>query len=147
MSEKNIEATMNEALSGDNLKNALDFAKYLKAKGMDVNGAEVSYNGKTVCYMHMDGGNDYPSPWTIWSGECNYTRENENIPLDASMKEIAWANVNICGKCGGGCAPGTTKTIFGKEFENVCSSDMAFYQPNSETLEVVKKLLEMKMLE
>jgi len=144
MTEKCVETVMKENLSGDNLKNALEFAKYLKTNEMTVNGAEVSYNGKPVCYMHLDSGTDYPSPWTIWTSSGGYEKEHQDIPLCEDMKKIAWTNVNICGKCGGGCQPGSTKVIFGKEFENVCSSDMAFHVPSSEALEVIKKLIEMK---
>lgn len=137
---KNI---FNDSLSGEALKNALDFAEYLKANEMTVSGSEVSYKGKVVCYMHIDGGKEYPNPWTIWT-EGDYSHEHINVLMDEHMKEIAWANVNICGKCGSSCAPGKRKMIFGKEFDNVCSADMAFHIPNAEILDCIKKLLEMR---
>ena len=64
--------------------------------------------------------------------------------MDEPMKEIAWAHINICASCGGKCSPGKGKTVFGKEFDNVCNADMAFHVPSAETLECVKKLLEMR---
>ena len=97
---------------------------------------EVSLNGKTVCYLHIDGTENMPGPWTIWT-EGDYS----DFPLDENMKEIAWANVSICGKCGGDCAPGSRKTILGKDFDNVCYAVMAFNNPDAKTLECVKKLL------
>ena len=143
MSNQKTEDIMNNVLSGDVLKNALDFAAFLKENELTVNEAEISYQGKAVCYMHLDGGEDYPSPWTIWT-EGDYSCERKDIPVSEPLKEIAWANVNICGSCGGICAPGTRKTIFGKDFDNVCNADMAFYKPDAEALECVKKLVEIR---
>jgi len=145
MSEQRIEEIISNVLSGEALKNALDFAEYLRANEMIVNGAEISYNGKPACYMHLDNSEEYPGPWTIWT-EGNYSGEHKDIPMDKHMKEIAWANVNICADCGAVCSPGTLKVIFGKEFDNVCSADMAFYTPNADILECVKKLLTMRKL-
>ena len=59
------------------------------------------------------------------------------------MKEIAWANVDICGNCGY-CAGGTRKTIFGREFDKVCITPMSFLSPDDETLACVKKLIEIR---
>ena len=143
MSEQKIENIINNVLSGDALKNALDFAEYLNANKMTANGAEISYQGKPVCYMHLEGAEDYPGPWTIWT-EGDYRSEHEDVPMDDNMKEIAWSNVNTCGDCGGDCSPGKSKLIFGKKFDNVCNADMAFYIPDAETLKCVKKLLEMR---
>jgi len=138
-----LKQTINEVLSGEVLQNALDFVEYLEVNEMVVNGAEISYKGKVVCYMHLDGAKEYPSPWTIWT-EGDYSSEHENIPLSDQMKKIAWAHINNCEDCGAGCTPGQRKVIFGKAFDNVCNADMAFYIPDVETLECVKKLLEMR---
>ena len=64
---------------------------------------------------------------------------------DEEAKEIAWNHINYCGKCDK-CSPGTNKIVFGKKFNNVCSSTMAFGNPNRDTLECIKKLLGMKMI-
>jgi len=145
--EKKMSKQMiNEALSDDILKNALDFTEFLEKNEMKVNGSEISYKGKAACYMHLDGAKDYPSPWTIWT-EGDYSSEYEAVPINEQMKNIAWANVNKCGDCGTKCKPGNHKVIFGKEFDNVCSADMAFYKPDAQTLECVKKLLEMRKYE
>ena len=150
MSEKNIENlyakienSFNEILSGDELKNALDFVQYLKENDLIFNEGAISYKDKAVCYMHLDSGKQYPSPWTIWT-VGDYSSEHKNVPLTEHVKEIAWEHINTCDDCGAGCSPGTRKSIFGKEFNNVCSADMAFYVPNTQTLECIKKLLEMR---
>ncbi|MCL2593472.1 MAG: hypothetical protein FWD82_08935 [Defluviitaleaceae bacterium] len=126
-------------------QSVLDFKKYLEENEMTINGAEVSYKGKVMCYMHIGEGTEMPDPFTIWT-DGDYSRELDNFKISDEMKEIAWANVNTCGSCGGNCSPGKLKTIFGKEFNNVCSADMAFYMPDAKSLECVKKLLEMRKL-
>jgi hypothetical protein len=140
-----IEDLINDVLSGNTLKNALDFAAFLRVNEMIAGGdhGEVSYKGKCVCYMYLDGNAQMPGPWTIWT-EGDYSNEHKDVPMDEHMKEIAWANVNICGSCGGNCSPGKRKVILGKEFDNVCNADMAFTNPDAKTLECVKKLLKMR---
>ena len=134
-------------LNGETLENAMNFAKFLEENDM-IAGCEhgaINYRGKCVCYMYLDGSAERPGPWTIWT-DGDYSCEREDIPLSDHEKDIAWANVNYCASCGGSCSPGTRKVIFGKAFDNVCSADMAFYVPNADTLECVKKLLIMKKL-
>ena len=140
-----LENIIRNALTGDALKNALDFAEYLEENEMAAGGehGEVSYKDKCVCYMFLDGSEQKPGPWTIWT-DGDYSVEHKDVLLDERMKEIAWANVNFCANCGGDCSPGKNKVIFGKEFENVCNADMAFYIPDAEVLACVKKLLEMR---
>jgi len=146
LTNQSIVDIMNNCLSGDELKNALDFAAYLEANEMIVNGAERSYKGKPVCYMHIDAAREYPGPWTIWS-EGDYSSEHADIPIDQHIKEIAWAHINTCGDCPAGCSFGKRKAVFGRQFDNVCNADMAFHIPNAQTLECVKKLLEMRKRE
>jgi len=124
-------------------QNRLEFLEYLKNSDMTIDGATVSYRGKVVCYMHMDDGTDYPSPWTIWT-DGDYSMEHKGVPLSGRMKEIAWENVNKCDNCGNGCTPGTNKAIFGKRFDGVCGASMAFYIPQGETMECIKILLEIR---
>ena len=142
-----FEGYVNHVLSGDTLKIALDFAAFIKANDMIAGGehGEVSYRDKCLCYMHLDGDEQAPGPWTIWTGG-DYSKELEDVPIDERTKEIAWAHINHCASCGGSCSPGTRKVIFGKEFENVCSADMAFYLPDTETMECIKKLLRMRKI-
>ncbi|MCL2081100.1 MAG: hypothetical protein FWH16_03265 [Oscillospiraceae bacterium] len=148
MSNIKIRGIINEFLKSDTQKNALDFIGYLDANEMTAGGEHgaVSYKGKCVCYMYIDGSEEKPGPWTIWT-EGDYSGEHDDVPMDGRMKEIAWANVNICGSCGGKCSPGSRKVIFGKEFDNVCNAVMAFYVPDAAALECVKKIFEIKKRE
>ena len=148
--QKKIEDIINETLKGDIQKNALDFVAYLRASDMTV-GEEhgiIKYKGENVCYYHFDGGSEYPSPWTVWS-EGDYNKEHLEIPLEEKQKEFVWKYaINNCGNCGSGCHPGSTKTIFGKEFENVCNAVLNFYVYGGETdiecLECMKKIINIR---
>jgi len=68
--------------------------------------------------------------------------------LEESLKEFARANVRICkGECGCPNWPrGGNQTVFGKEFEGVCSSVVTFHNPDAEALEKIKKMMEYWML-
>ena len=149
MSDKNINAQFEDFikkfLKGDTQKNALDFAVFLKANDITTgeNHGTLIYKGDVLAWMHMDGKPDMPGPWTIWPDLTGTVPDG--FVFDDAMKEIAWKNVNICASCGSNCTPGSRKTIFGKEFDNVCGAILAFTDPHFETLECVKKLMEMRI--
>jgi len=138
-----------ETLAGDTQKNALDFAAFLKASGMTTGEGHgmveghsmVMYDGKVIAYMHMDGKPDLPGPWTIWPSWKQTVMDG--FILDEATIAIVHANVNICSNCARNCARGSTKTVYGKSFDNVCGAKLAFTDPNPETLKCVKTLLEM----
>ena len=133
-------------LSGDTQKNALDFAAFLKANDMVVaeNHSQVLYSGKTLAYLHMDGNAEMPGPWSVWpEGDFSITPHNYN--LDEHIIKSAWKHINICDKCCQSCAPGSNKTLFGKEFEGVCGSVMVFTDPSGADLMCLQKLLLMKV--
>ena len=160
MSKKMFEDTINELLTDEAKKNALDFVAYLRANEIapqGSSGCEVfSFQNKPVCVVFVNGAEEIPGPWTIWhSGYDPKYSPNEipdgedadkigltDISVDEQLKRIAWDHVNICGRCGCGRQPGRHTTIFGKEFDNVCTSTLAFTNPDVETLQYVKKLTE-----
>ena len=155
MAEQKIEDFINEVLTGDAQKNALDFAAYLRANEMLFERGKgywegklywlIKYKNKYVCFI-LIGTEEKPGPgpWTIWSDDSS-SNWFEDFPLDERIKEIAWKNVDFCGNCGG-CRSktGTRKTIFGKEFNNVCRTTMRFIDPDVEALECVKKMVELR---
>ena len=138
-----LESTIKSTLTGDLQTTALNFASFLSENNLTFKDGAVRHQDKVICYMHLDNGEEMPSPWTIWT-EGDYSSEPASAPLTQHTKETAQANVNICASCGGSCNPGQQKVIFGKTFENVCSADMAFYRPSAETLECIKHLLLMR---
>ncbi|MDR2570359.1 MAG: hypothetical protein LBD23_08700 [Oscillospiraceae bacterium] len=139
---KSFEEIIISTLSGDTQKNALDFATFLKANDMIVaeNNSQVIYMDKTLAYMHIDGNSEMPGPWTVWP-DGDFSVVPQGYDFDDAMKKIAWAHINKCGKCGGTCAPGSDITLFGKVFDGVCNSVMAFTDPSDKALVCLKKLL------
>jgi len=145
-----FEDEINSKLSGDMQKNALDFVAYMRAAGMTSNTEHSNafmYRDEWVCIVCI-----YPDDngigWTIFDNPlCG--RKHADFPVDEDLKEFARAHVNICGHfasegkvCGCGSQPGSRKTIFGKEYDNVCTSEVAFRNPNGEVLEKIKQLIE-----
>ena len=146
MSKKKIEDVINETLKDEAKKNALDFIGFLRSKGIPIeesdNYWEVKYKDRGLCYIWIDGSVNKPGPWTIWTNG-----DYERFPVEERIKEIAWANVNPCGNCGASCSPGSNKTIFGKYFNNICNSVMAFTNPESIAIECAKTLVEIRISE
>ena len=143
---KTMDEIIKEAnLKGDSLKSANDFALFLKDEGMLAGGihGSITHNNKSICFMHMDGSNEVPGPWTVWP-DGEYSEDTSDLTLSDDEKVIVWENINICGECGGKCAPGSTKTIFGKQIDNVCSAPLQFCDPKGETLKCLIKILKAK---
>jgi len=143
VSARTFEEMIKNTLTGETQKNALDFAAFMVANGMTTgeNHGTVVYNGKVLAWMHMDGKQDLPGPWTVWPDLIGTMPEG--FDFDDNLKKIAWKNVNICASCGSDCAPGSKKNIYGKEFENVCGAILAFTDPDAETLKCLKRLMEL----
>ena len=99
-----------------------------------------------MCDIHLTGDySGYPGPWTIWI----YWTQPEIVPNDERFMEIVWANIDHCINCVGGnnewCKSDIKKkTIFGRDFDNVCQAAIAFTDPNAEAVECAKKLIEMR---
>jgi hypothetical protein len=105
----------------------------------------VQYKGKAVCWLHVDGTDELPGPWTVWvDAFLGPDGEQKGLALPDCVKETAWAHINLCGSCGGNCAPGSTKTLFGKTFDKVCGVEFAFTDPDAGVLDCIKTLLTAK---
>ena len=148
MSEQKVYDEINEFLTGETLKNALDFMAFLKENEMIAGGhhGEVSYKNNSMCFLYFGTGLEFPAPWTVYI-EGDYNAIYNDFAVDERVKEIAWANIHSCGSCGG-CRPGKTVSIFGKEFKNVCcNAQLAFCKPVIETLDCIEKILKMRKRE
>jgi hypothetical protein len=110
------------------------------------------YLGECICFTVTDNdGNFY-----VFSGHgetnlCNGSYET--FPIDESMKEFVWSNVNPCWhfktdgqRCGCGQQPGLNFTIIGKKFDNLCNCPIAFNNPDAETFEKIKEFVESSKL-
>ncbi len=157
---RKIDDVINSLLNDDERRNALDFTAYLKSKGLTLDESEqyweVKHNGRTVCAVWVDGSDNIPGPWTIWSAEepdsWAYWSSGEEsgkrvyAVVDERTKKIAWANVNICGKCGGCDKPGgTRKNVLGKDFDGLCNATMQFVNPGAEAIACAKKMVDIRM--
>jgi hypothetical protein len=86
-----------------------------------------------------------PEGWVVWSDDSD-SNWYADAPMDEHMRKIVWKNVDICGNCNpcSSCAGGSRKTVFGKEFEHVCRTTMRFDNPDAETVECMKRLVELR---
>lgn len=157
MSNQKIENFIGEVLTRDTQKNASDFFAYLMESEVQFERGKgywadklywmIKYKNEYVCFVLINGGEDKTEPdgWVIWSDDSGSAWFEDSSLLDEHTKEIAWKHIDICGNCGGCKNPGGShKTIFGKGFDNVCITTMRFDNPDTGTVECVKKLVELR---
>lgn len=141
-----IEDTINAKLTDDTQKNALDFITFLHENdlSLDSNGdgegwAVGGIVGNSIGFMFINGVAQMPGPWTIWFNSCDF----DSSQADDKLKEDTWNHASKCGKCHSGweTCGGGDKTIFGREFERLCHSPLMFTNPDSNTLDSVKRLI------
>lgn len=145
MSEQiKIEDVINETLTGDTQKNALDFVAFLRT-----NDHSIEWDGTWWCVQYKG---DCPILLGINTGGVkfgalfNYSNFGSDNSVDDDLREVAWGHVQMCRhfesdgkKCGCGDQPGLV-TIFDKEF-NACKSPLTFIDPNAKTLDKIKQLI------
>ena len=148
-----LEDVLNDYLDGDNLKNALDFAAWLRANKMapqyisgNLSGGmgmawSVIYGKKEnranrVCHIKL-----YNNSWHICpSGD--YYDDFKNI---VELETMITSNLHPCTVCGHNCNSGMGQTMmfFGKEFNKICGGfTIRLCNLNVADLEKVKKVLE-----
>jgi len=106
----------------------------------------VSYQGKYVCFISINGDTNALEAvgWTVWSDDSGADWFADCL-LDERMKETVWANVDLCGRCGGcGNPGGTRRLVLGKMFDNVCITALKFIDPDAEAVECMKKMAEIR---
>ena len=144
--QKTIKNNLKDALSGDPLTNALDFVAYLKNIGMSDDGARVYYKDQMMCILITFKDTHNPSGG-LCICDCPIS-EHDGFPIDESVKELVRANVKICESCGSGgdCGHkerGATKAIFSKKYDNLCSSEVMFINPDAREFEKIKVLMDL----
>ena len=158
MSECKIENYIGDALIGDTRKAAENFFEYLLELDLRFERGQgywadklywmIKHNDEYICFILINDGDDKTEPdrWIIWMGDSGLNIFANFMP-DERTKEIALKHIDICGKCGGcGTPGGSHKKFFGIEFDNVCVTPMRFDNPNNETVECVKKMVEYRIL-
>ena len=106
---------------------------------------EVSYKDKRVCFLDLM--EDCMNFWIDMVGD--YSTEYINIPIDEQLKKFAWEHIFYCEyeycTYSNRCRGGRRKTIFDKEFDNVCRRVvMNIPAMKTELLDFIKSLLEMR---
>jgi len=142
-----IEDVINDVLSGDARKYALDFVAYLREHKLNpkwaaTNSWKVSSKTFNVCFIRLHGAAEYnhlePGAWVI----LPFIGEYEGDALSDEMKEIVWAHKKNCQPCGQCALP--VDSIFGKQFAASCEGSIAFKNPEPKTVECAKKLIALR---
>ena len=148
--KRTVEDVLDDKLSGDALKSALDFIAYMRENGMPPAIADdwFQYQGENICTIitgvceshNMSGKGDN---WSIYWANCDvYWGEKDEV--DKDLEHYVFRSENPCGKCPCEHSPGIRKTVFGRVYENACYSTLCFDNPNAEELERIKKLAGMR---
>ncbi|MCL2406339.1 MAG: hypothetical protein FWC95_00265 [Defluviitaleaceae bacterium] len=143
---KIVEALKNN-LDGEELKNALSFVDYMVSNGFTPkmewdNGCRFVKDGKSPCLLvNIQGDGE----WFLC--DVPVITEPEWNLLENSLKQFIVENIKVCSvhkgdKCSCGNEPGTTKKIFGKYYDNVCSSEIQFINPTSDVLDRFREIVE-----
>ena len=146
-----IEKGLKTKLSGDILKNALDFLAFLRTNKFSVNTyndneGEFAYLGEEVCYFNFDEHN-----LRIFGADCDiYDYEHEDLYADEQFIELVRSSVQHCGyydpnkNCNCGEPKENRRMIFGKEYANLCKCPICFHNPATESFKHIKKLVEIR---
>jgi len=143
-----IKDALKNNLKGEALANALGFADYLIEKGLTPqmewsNGCRFVKNNKSPCLFVFNMQNN--GEWFIC--DMPIASEPEWNSLSNDLKDFILANVKICdvhkgNACGCGNEPGVSKNIFGKDYNNVCTSEIQFHNPAPDVLDKLKEIIE-----
>ena len=161
--QKTIEENIEKFISGDALEDALNFVDYLKMNNIMVvfSGHENVWHircekDEHICVIVLfddpftpicfyDGVTKQSGHWTIFWGDYD-KYEHYDVQVDDNFKEFCWASVHICENCPCNNKMNMRKTIFGKDFENLCHCSLVFTNPDAAALEHIKKLVKMRKL-
>jgi len=141
-----IKNTLKNSLKDEALANALNLVDFLIDKGLIPkkewdSGFRFVKNDKSPCLLVLlDGGE-----WFIC--DLPVVAEPEWSALSDDLKEFIIANIKICSvhegnPCGCGSEPGTSKNIFGKMYNNVCTSEIQIVNPTRDALDKYKEIVE-----
>ena len=153
-----MEHVIRDALTGDAQKNALELAAFLTANGVSCERQTIgywadkiyfvcNYNNQSVCYISI---NEHENNTWYVTGDDSGSSWYEDVPLEEPIRKIAWESIDICtdpSSCGACGSPGkmSRKTIFGKEFDNVCPVTIKFTNPDAAAVECMKKVFEARI--
>jgi len=146
MSDKNngddiakvMEDDILELFDGELKETALKFAAYLNVSQLTPKQDgptdwKIPYKECHLCMIQLE-----PNSWRFTFFFGDYSGE-----FDQDFIAAVQENVQTCKRCHDGCIFGKDTTIFGKGYINACSQlTIQFDNPNDETLEHIKKMIE-----
>jgi len=145
-----VKDALRNNLEGERLANALDLVDYLIEKGLTPkkefdNGVRFIKNEKSPCMVVFFKNAQNVGEWFICDLPVAF--ESEWNLLSNDLKKFIVENVKLCNvyqgnPCGCGSEPGVNKTIFGKDYNNVCTSEIQFINPESNVLDKLKQIIE-----
>jgi len=143
-----IKDALRNNLKGEALTNALGFVDYLTERGLTPKkewdkGFRFVKNGKSPCLVVFNMNNS--GEWFIC--DMPVASEPKWNSLSNDLKDFILANIKICdvhqgNACGCGSEPGVNKNIFGKDYNNMCTSEIQFHNPCPEVLDKLKEINE-----
>ena len=147
--ERLIENEINEKLTGDTLKDTLDFVAFMQENGFSFewweNGNETGwtpvYDGETLGTIVIAS----PTYFMLWLG-LMFDFKNSGM-IDDDLREFAWAHVAVCPQ-ENYCKPPYCEhsknpfQIFGNEYESACHYPLIIHDSDAKSFENVKKLLQ-----
>lgn len=152
--QEQIEREITENLTGEMRETALNFAAFLKSRGLtfyrDRSGdwAEKIYycvkSGENcVCFIAVKDPDEPENAWTVWSDDS----AAYEAPLDdAEMAVIGLKYVDRCAKCGA-CGGGRVKTVFGKRIPGVCMCTFRVDNARLNDLSFLKNMVDLRLNE
>jgi len=153
MSEQSIEKVIRKSLTGDIQRNALAFSAFINANNIscirvtdgyweDKTYFLCTYNDQVVCNISINEHED--NSWYV-TGDDDEDNWHENVSLDEAENLLKY--VAVCEnvqRCYDGCTR-SRKTVFGKEFNNVCPIVMKFTNPDTRTIVCMKAVFEARI--
>ena len=160
-----IEDLLPHYLDGETFEAASDFARYMQTNKMTLrwagihNAWKAAYKGKPILYIRLNckyRNEDKYAKWVITPYLINLKKYEDEITKEGLRDFVLngfWrCQVFAYGvPCGNGCAPGTDKTILGKELKNLCHGNFYsgrnwvwFYDPDEMAINCIKKLLDLE---
>ena len=132
------------SLSKDLQKRHMEFCHFLFDNEFFIE-SEEDGNGWKIMFMSECIGHMNFANVGIWIDTCDF---GSSALANDALKETAWAHVRSCehfssvgSQCGCGRQPGFSGLIFGKEYENLCFARLEFMNPDTETLEDIKRMM------
>jgi len=140
----------------EELENALGFIAHLRANEIEIPDIDpagemfdLTYKGGHICTMELEApGTGDTALVTFINIPGEWTKADAQA--DERLKHATWENLRGCrqDECGGDCNPGSTLTVFGKTFSNICSgSSIMFDNPSDDSLECAKNMIDARVKE